>query len=176
MFIPIILGTARQGRNSEKAARFVLAEAENFGFQSELIDPREYLSKAETWADKESEKIIALRPKIRSADGIIIVSPEYNHGYPGELKMLLDSLYEEYAGKPVAICGVSIGMLGGSRMVEQMRQVCVEFHMLPVREAVYFANVGDLFDGEGKIKDVSYLKRMETLFKELKNYAEKLTK
>lgn len=57
------------------------------------------------------------------ADGLVIVSPEYNHGYPGEMKLMLDQLYKEYNRKPVGICGVSSGALGGARMVEQLRLI-----------------------------------------------------
>jgi NAD(P)H-dependent FMN reductase len=56
---------------------------------------------------------------------------EYNHSYPGELKMLLDMLFSQYAHKPVGICGVSSGAWGGTRMVEQLRLVCLAFHLGP---------------------------------------------
>ena len=71
------------------------------------------------------------REKARRSDGFIIVSPEYNHGYPGELKMLLNMLFSQYAHKPVGICRVSSGAWGGTRMVEQLRQVGLAFHLGP---------------------------------------------
>jgi len=173
MFIPIILGTARAGRQSEKVARFMLEQAKEAGLDSEILDVRDY----RVQATDNSVQIPAaekLREKIRNADGLIIVSPEYNHGYPGELKMMLDLLYEEYARKPVGICGVSSGPFGGTRMVEQMKPVCVEFHMVPIREAVYFSSVMDLFDGEGKIKDEAYRQRAQVFLGELARYARAL--
>lgn len=124
--------------------------------------------------DFEHPKTSIFSEKVKKADGLIIVSPEYNHGYPGALKNTLDYLYEEYARKPVGICGVSLGGLGGGRMVEQLRLVCVEFHMVPIREAIYFSNIQRLFDKEGKLLDESYLKRIDTFLKELFWYAKVL--
>jgi NAD(P)H-dependent FMN reductase len=175
MFIPIILGTARIGRQSEKVANYVLAEARKFGLETELIDVCDYRTNAtdNTGQLPEAKK---LSEKLKKAEGLIIVTPEYNHGYPGELKMMLDLCYKEYFGKPVGFCGVSKSGLGGARCVEQLRQVVVELHMMPIREAVYFSNVITLFDETGMIKDPSYADRLKTFFSELSKYAEALQK
>jgi len=170
MYIPIILGTARQGRQSEKVANFMLSETIKAGLQSEIIDVRDYRIEA-TDSTGELPQAKKLAEKITKADGLIIVSPEYNHGYPGELKMMLDMLYKEYFYKPVGFCGVSIGILGGARVIEQLRLVSIEFHMMPIREALYFSTVQNLFDEKGNIKDESYFKRVETFLNELINYA-----
>ncbi len=173
MYIPIILGTAREGRKSEKVAKFVYQETVNFGLETEIIDVRDYRIEATDNTGKATQAK-KLSEKIRKADGFIIVSPEYNHGYPGELKMTLDMLYAEYAKKPVAFCGVSIGGLGGARAVEQLRLISIEFHMLPIREAVYFSNVINLFDDNGEIKDLSYKERIKKMLDELSGYAQSL--
>ncbi len=173
MYIPIILGTAREGRQSEKAAKFILGEVEGAGIETELIDVRDYRIEA-TNNTQEIPQAKKLSQKITKADGLIIVSPEYNHGYPGELKMFLDMLYEQYAQKPVGFCGVSAGPLGGGRMVEQMRQVSVELHMVPIREAIYFPAVYNLFDEKGNIKDNSYHERVKKFLDELSWYAKNL--
>ncbi len=169
MYIPVILGTARKGRQSEKVADFILHKVLESGLTSEIIDVRDYRIEA---TDNTGESSVAkkLSEKIIKADGLIIVSPEYNHGYPGELKMMLDLLYKEYHGKPVGICGVSMGGLGGARMVEQLRLVVIEFHMTPIREALYFSSVSDLFDDKGEIKDESYHKRSKTFLDQLIKY------
>jgi NAD(P)H-dependent FMN reductase len=175
MYIPIILGTAREGRQSEKVASYVLAEVIKYGLESEILDAREYRSEA-TNNTQEIPPAKKLMPKIEKAEGLIIVSPEYNHGYPGELKMMLDLLYEQYFNKPVGLCGVSAGGLGGARMVEQVRQIVVELHMVPIREALYFPVVQNLFDEKGQIKDQSYAKRIKTFLDELTMYAKALSK
>ncbi len=172
MFIPIILGTARKGRRSEKAADFVLHKVLERGIESELIDVRDYRIEA-TDNSGESDQAKRLAEKIGKADGLVIVSPEYNHGYPGELKMMMDMLYEEYHGKPVGICGVSLGGLGGARMVEQLRQVAIEFHMIPIREAVYFSSIGELFDEKGDILDPIYNERVDKFLDQLIEYAKR---
>jgi NAD(P)H-dependent FMN reductase len=173
MYFPIILGTARQGRQSEKVANFMLAEVKKREFESEIVDVRDFRIPA-TDNSGESPEAQKLAGIIKRADGLIIVSPEYNHGYPGELKMMLDLLYEEYSAKPVGFCGVSSGGLGGARMVEQLRQVTIEFHMVPIREALYFPVVQNLFDENGNVKDDSYQERVGVFLQELVWYAQNL--
>jgi len=174
MYIPIILGTAREGRQSEKVAGFMLQEAIKYGLESELIDARDHRIEA-TNNTQEIPMGKKLEAKVQPADGLIIVSPEYNHGYPGELKMMLDMLYEQYFNKPLGICGVSMGGLGGARMVEQLRQVCIELHMVPIREALYFPVVQNLFDEKGIIKNAAaYAERIKNFLDELTWYAKAL--
>jgi NAD(P)H-dependent FMN reductase len=175
LYVPIILGTARKGRQSENAAVFVLEKAKEYGFETELLDVRDYRIKATDNTENlpEAKK---LEPKIFKADAIIIVSPEYNHSYPGELKMMLDMLYLQFRNKPVGICGVSSGVLGGARMVEVLRLSCLAFHMVPVGEAVYFSKIKDLFDENGRITDSSFHKKVEKFFDELSDYASELKK
>jgi NAD(P)H-dependent FMN reductase len=170
MYIPIILGTAREGRESQKVARFMLEKAIEFGFDSEIIDVRDYRLPA-TDNTKISDAANRFLEKVLRADGLVIVSPEYNHGYPGELKMMLDMLYEEYFGKPVGICGVSSGVFGGARMIEHLVATCVRFHMLPTGEVLYFPRVQDLFDEDGAIKKEAYHRRAKKFFDVLAGYA-----
>jgi len=175
MYIPIILGTARKGRQSEKAANYVLGEVKRAGLETELIDVRDY-GIAATDNTPETPQAKKLSEKITRADGLIVVSPEYNHGYPGELKMMIDMLYAQYAQKPIGFCGVSAGPLGGGRAVEQLRQVAVELHMVPIREAIYFPNVYTLFDEKGNINDKAYAERARKFLEELTWYAKALKK
>jgi NAD(P)H-dependent FMN reductase len=165
MFIPIILGTAREGRKSEKAARYMLRETQKLeGVETEILDVRDF--------PKETSKAFA--ENMARADALIIVAPEYNHSYPGELKTMLDMAYKEYHRKPIGICGVSMGGLGGARMVEQLRLVTIEFHMVPIREALYFSGIGKLFAEDGFITDESYADRVKAFHEELLWYAKAL--
>jgi NAD(P)H-dependent FMN reductase len=170
MYIPVILGTARAGRQSEKAAAFMLQKADEAGLESEIIDVRDYRLQA-TDNSKESPEAKKLAEKVLRADGLIIVSPEYNHGYPGELKMMLDMLFSEFAHKPVGICGVSSGPWGGVRMVEQLRLVCLAFHMVPTGEAVHFPKVQELFDDQGQLLGKPQHGQAKRLLRELIFYA-----
>jgi NAD(P)H-dependent FMN reductase len=174
MFIPVILGTAREGRQSEKVARFVLDSVSKAGIETELIDVKNYRIPATDNSGK-SDIYGKLSPKLMKADGFIIVTPEYNHGYPGELKMFLDMFYAEWARKPLGLAAVSIGPFGGARVVEQLREVAAELHMADIREVLHFPFVQNLFDEKGIIKDASaYEKRIKTFLDELSWYANAL--
>lgn len=168
--IPVLLGTAREGAASDAVAIYVNRQLLNRGIASELIDPADYHEK-KTF---EKEHIKPWADIMNAADGLVIVTPEYNHGYPGPLKEMLDALYEEFARKPVAVCGVSSGGLGGARVVEQVKLVTIELHMVPIRESVYFSGVRDLFNEDATIKDASYDARVGKLIDELVWYAEAL--
>lgn len=175
LFIPIVLGSGREGRQSEKAARYVFEQAKAYKkFETEFIDVRDYVTLPQTARSGMEVKQLPWQKIMSRADGLIIVSPEYNHGYPGELKLLLDQLYEEYNRKPVAICGASAGMMGGARMVECLRISLIELQMVPIRNAVYFSNISKLFDEKGEIKEESFSDRLKVMFDELVWYAEAL--
>lgn len=169
-FIPIIVGTGRKGSSTAKAAHFIYEQAQVFGFNTELIEVSEYVTHAITGA-MEKDKSEKAHDILQRADGVVIVSPEYNHGYPGELKLFLDQFYDEYARKPVGICGVSGGRLGGSRMVEALRTCVIELQMVPLHNAVYFGGIKGLFNEAGDIIDESYKVKAQTLFEELAWYA-----
>jgi len=166
MFIPIILGTAREGRQSEKVANFVLEVVKKAGHESLMVDARDYRLPA-TDNTGEPEPAKKLAEIVSKAEALIIVSPEYNHGYPGELKMLLDLLYEEYAGKKVGLCGVSMGPWGGARGLQALKLSLLAFSLIPVVQTVYFPNVTELFDASGGIKDPSYEKSIKGMLKAL---------
>jgi len=83
---------------------------------------------------------------IDRCDGLIIVTPEYNHGYPGLLKHALDMNLKEYIHKAVGICGVSAGPFGGARVIEGLLPVMRELGLVAIFEDVNFGKVGTLFD------------------------------
>lgn len=170
MYIPIILGTGRKGRQSEKVANYIKEQVLKTDVKTEILDVRDYRLVA-TDNTGEPEVAIQWKEKIVKANGLIIVSPEYNHGYPGELKMALDMMYSEYKGKPVGICAVSGGGLGGARVVENLLPVLIALGTVPLQNAMYFSNVQDLFDEQGAIKDASYDDRFKKFFDELLGYS-----
>lgn len=173
LFIPVILGTAREGRRSEHAARFVFEQVKKReGVETEMLDVRDFRLPA-TSDDEEVPLVKKYREIIKRADGLIIVAPEYNHGYPGELKMMLDMAYDEYAKKPVAICGTG-GRMGGVRAVEQLRAVVIELGAVPMLEAVYFSKIKEVFDESGALIDTAYEHRVGELLDSLLWYAKVL--
>jgi len=84
-----------------------------------------------------SERLKEFKAKIRAADGILIATPEYNYSVPGVLKNAIDAASRPYGdnpfdGKPAAIMGVSIGMLGTARAQYPLRQTMVFLNMYPL--------------------------------------------
>ncbi len=166
LFIPVILGTPRQGRQSEHVARFIHSEVQKRkGVESELIDIREM--NLTTRDAGEAIKDPKFSESMTRADGIVIVTPEYNHGYPGMLKHVLDSCLKEYVHKAVAICGVSAGGFGGTRVVENMLPVMRELGLVTIFWDGNFSSVQNVFDDKGNLKDESYIKRAGKFLKEL---------
>ena len=114
LFIPVLLGTVREGRQSEKVARYMVRRTEAYGgIETMLIDPRDLHLPMTDEGKSLGDRNPVYRDAIAQADGLIIVAPEYNHGYPGSLKRTLDLVRREYTHKPVGLCGVSAGMFGG---------------------------------------------------------------
>jgi NAD(P)H-dependent FMN reductase len=83
----------------------------------------------------ENEVVQKWADKIKEGDAFIIVTPEYNHGYPAVLKNAMDVIYPEWNRKPVGF--VSYGGAMGARSVEQLRQVAIELQMAPIRNAIH---------------------------------------
>ena len=166
LFIPVILGTPRKGRVSEHVARFVLAEvAARVGVETELIDIRDIPL---TTSDAgEAIKDAKFSATVERADALIIVSPEYNHAYPGLLKHVLDTNLKEYIHKAVGICGVSAGPFGGTRMIQSMLPVMRELGLVTIFWDGNFSNAQNIFDSDGNLLDQAYVKRIDKFLKEL---------
>lgn len=94
----------------------------------------------------------AFAAAIEAADAVVIVTPEYNHSFPGPLKTAIDGLRFEWAAKPVGFVSYG-GISGGLRAVEALRPVFAEVHAVTVRETVSFALAWERFDGDGRPKD-----------------------
>src|SRR2546421_1188783 len=166
IFIPVILGTTRQGRMSEHVANFVVAEvAKREGVETELIDIRNL--NLPTDDAGEQIKDAQFSRTVDRADALVIVAPEYNHGYPGMLKHALDSNLKEYIHKAVGICGVSAGVFGGARVIENLLPVMRELGLVTIFEDVNFGRIGTLFDERGKLLDENFVRRVDTFLNEL---------
>jgi NAD(P)H-dependent FMN reductase len=166
LFIPVILGTPRQGRMSEHVARFVLDEvAKRDGVRTELVDVRALNLKTDDAG--EAIKDAGFSATVARADALIIVTPEYNHGYPGLLKHALDTNLKEYIHKAVGVCGVSAGGFGGTRVIENLLPVLRELGLVTIFWDGNFSGVHKLFDASGKLLDESYVKRIDKFLKEL---------
>jgi NAD(P)H-dependent FMN reductase len=167
VFLPVILGTPRQGRASEHAARFVFQEvSQRPDMTTELIDIREI--RLPIHDAGEAIKDAKFSATVERADGLILVVPEYNHSFPGLLKHVLDTNLKEYIHKAVGVCGVSAGPFGGARMIENLLPVLRELGLATIFWDVYFGNARTLFDpATGKITDSSYDERVKKFIDEL---------
>ena len=164
--IPVILGTPRQGRLSEHVARVMLEElGRRAGVRTQLIDVRELpLSPMDAG---EAIKDPAFSETIMHADGLVIVAPEYNHGYPGMLKHALDTNLKEYIHKPVGLCGVSAGGFGGTRVVESLLPVLRELGLVTIFWDVNVSSAGKVFDAGGRLLDPALPRRVDKMLGEL---------
>lgn len=165
--ILVIEGTVREGRRSAVAAEFVVAIGRRFeGVVVTYIDPRHIPITGDGYNTKDS----GFADAVANADGFFIVTPEYNHSFPGSLKRLLDTEYESYHHKPVAFAGVSDGDWGGARAVEGLLPFARAVGLLPIKNTTYFPRVQDVFDDNGNIRpeyEAKYTKNVTGEFKEL---------
>jgi NAD(P)H-dependent FMN reductase len=90
--------------------------------------------------------------QIGASDAFVIVTPEYNHSFPGQLKIALDSVRDEWCAKPVAFVSYG-GLSGGLRAVEALRLVAAELHMVSLRATVSFHMAHSLFGNDGQPLD-----------------------
>jgi NAD(P)H-dependent FMN reductase len=171
--IPVILGTARKGRMSAHAARFVVGQlAREPGVVTELID----IATVPLPVDDAGEAIkdAGFAGKMTAADGLVIVTPEYNRSFPGLLKHVLDSCLKEYIHKAVGIVGVSAGPFGGTRVIEQLLPVMRELGLVTIFWDVNFGSVKKVFTEEGDLQDQAFVQRTDKFLKELIWMAETL--
>lgn len=142
--IKVIVGSTRKNRFSEKPAAWILEETKKReGVEAELLDLRDYplpfyeeaVPPTRFNGKYPSEMVEKWSKKVAEGDAYIIVTPEYNHGYPAVLKNAFDYVYAEWNNKPIGF--VSYGGVAGARSVEQLRLVAIELQMAPIRNAVH---------------------------------------
>lgn len=125
-------------------------------------------------------KVIDLKRRIREADAILIVTPEYNYSIPGVLKNAIDWASRPYGdsawnGKPVALMGASIGAIGTARAQYHLRQVFVFLNMFPINQPeVMISNAGERFDAKGNLTDETTKKLIRQLLQSLADWTRQL--
>lgn len=162
--VAVLVGTVRKNRKTIYAANLIHTVGSDLpNVKTTLVDPRDLHlpNEGQVVRDPSYTKIT------KEADAFFIVCPEYNHGFPGSLKRMLDSELKNYIHKPVALAGVSSGALGGARVIELLVPVVRELGMIVTFEDVRFPHVKDLFDDEGTLQDETYIKRVQKSYTEL---------
>ena len=159
--LALIYGSTRQGRFCDVVAAWAAEEVRGFGkFSLDLIDPAEKIPGL-TGESGDGGALSSLRQRIAAADAFLVVTPEYNHGYPAPLKSLIDSVGQEWHAKPVAFVSYG-GVSGGLRAVEQLRLVFAELNAVSVRDSVSFPGAWEQFDGSGQLVHPERHKRSMT--------------
>lgn len=164
--IVVIEGTTRGRRQSIHAARLVVEVGQALpGVEVTLVDPMDFPFEGDgNDPEGRNPQYTAVTAK---ADAFFIVTPEYNHSFPGSLKRMLDSELANYIHKPVAFAGVSNGGWGGVRAIESLVNAVREMGLVATFTDVHFPRVQDLFDDEGRLLDPKYRERVEWTYAEL---------
>ncbi len=164
--IAILEGTTRTKRESMHVAKLVEQIGQKTeGIEVKLVDPQQFSFPGDgndpEGKDPKYTEITAW------ADAFFIVTPEYNHSFPGSLKRMLDSELSNYIHKPVAFASVSNGRWGGIRAIEALVSPVRELGLVPTFTDASFPNVPKLFDDDGKLLDEVYVGIIEASYKEL---------
>jgi NAD(P)H-dependent FMN reductase len=151
---------------SVHAAHFMVGQIEKrSGVQTELID----ISNLPMPIDDAGEAIkdAAFSEKMAMADALVIVTPEYNHSFPGLLKHVLDSCLKEYIHKAAGIVGVSAGPFGGVRAIQDFLPVIRELGLVNIFWDVNFGNISHVFAPSGTLVDQAFIARADKFLNEL---------
>jgi NAD(P)H-dependent FMN reductase len=141
--IQVILGSTREGRFGERAAAWVIDRlGSRDDLEAELVDLRDYpmpyyeQDRPQAYGHREYPADVARwADTLERADGYMVITSEYNHGYSAVLKNALDNVHPELNRKPISFVGY--GNVGGARAIEQLRLVTIELEMAPLRHAVH---------------------------------------
>ena len=163
--IGLIYGSIREGRFCDTVAGWARTRIErDERFSVETIDPLTFgLTPS---LPIEADPSDTLRRRLERADAFVVVTPEYNHGYPAALKALIDSAYQQWRAKPVGFVSYG-GISGGLRAVEQLRLVFAELHAVTLRDSVSLANPWDGFDAAGRLLPEAPNRALTTMLRHL---------
>lgn len=152
LHLAVIIGSTRDGRFGTTVSDWFVAEART---RPDLVLDVIDLADADLpdrYPREPTPAVTAYAERLDRADGFVVVTPEYNHGYPAPLKQAIDLARREWQAKPVAFVSYG-GLSGGLRAVEQLRQVFAEVHAVTVRDTVSFHLAHSAFDADGRPVD-----------------------
>jgi NAD(P)H-dependent FMN reductase len=162
----IIVGSTRPGRAADVVVPWVVKSAQaRDGFEVEVADLRdwklphfaEHLGSIGDLNDPTySDPVVkAWNNKMKESDAFIIITPEYNHSVPGELKNAIDTVWLSFGfrNKPVAFVGYSGGISGAMRAIEHLAHIFIEAEAAPLRNTVVLPHVRSTFKEDGEPTD-----------------------
>ncbi|QNP70603.1 NAD(P)H-dependent oxidoreductase [Streptomyces roseirectus] len=155
--VGVIVGSVRTGRFAGTVADWFVGQARlREDMEIEVVDLCEPALVAELKlsldAGERPEGEPGFAARIGAQDAYVVITPEYNHGYPASLKLAIDYVFGEWRAKPVSFVSYG-GIAGGHRAVEQLRQVFAELHAVTLRDTVSFHNAWQQFDEAGALLD-----------------------
>ena len=167
--IVILSSSVRRERKSHRVALYFLHYLkENKLATSEILDLKEYdfpiFEDTIKTLQNPSKKVVEFSKKIKEADGIIIVTPEYNGSFPASLKNAIDLLYDEWSHKPISISTVSSGIFGGTQALVSLQFILWKIGAQVVTNMFPVPNVAESFDATGKAVDKAAMDRLAKLF------------
>lgn len=182
LHIAIISGSVRTGRKSHNVAKYFndYIARQNLA-TAEILDLKEFnfpiMEERLINLTNPSSQVKIFSEKIIKADAVILISPEYNGGYPASVKNAIDVLVKEWYHKPIGLVGVSSGNFGAISAVAQLQSVLLKIKATPISTIFPVPNVQDTFDDNGNAIDkVSMDKRAAAFLKELIWVAEAFNK
>jgi NAD(P)H-dependent FMN reductase len=158
MNILIISASVRTGRNSNRVALFFRNFIETNKLASvEIADLQQYqfpvFDERLKFQKNPSPEAVAFAARVKAADGVLIVTPEYNGGYPASLKNVVDLLTDEWKRKPVAISTVSAGGFGGMQVIISLQYSMWKLQTWTVPAMFPVPKVAESFDEQGNPVD-----------------------
>lgn len=156
--VAIISSSVRTGRNSHRVAIYFKRYIEENKLATvEIVDLMEYqfpvFDERLRFQKEPTEKMLDFAGKIKAANGVLIVTPEYNGGYPASLKNVVDLLYDEWRRKPIAISTVSDGSFGGTQVITSLQFSLWKIRAWTVPAMFPVPKVRDAFDEQGNPTD-----------------------
>lgn len=156
--LALIIASTRQGRFSPAIGQWTAGIADSRPeFTTDIIDLADHSLPADL---SGSAAAAELAGRIGEADAVLVVTCEYNHGYPASLKLAIDTVRTEWAAKPVGFVSYG-GVAGGLRAVEQLRQVFAELHAVTMRDTVSFHFPHNRVEPDGRVTDPDSAKAAE---------------
>ncbi|MFT5849676.1 MAG: NAD(P)H-dependent FMN reductase [Patiriisocius sp.] len=164
--ITLVLGTARAERSSEAVTTALQNAFTTKGVTVNFVDVKDHVKEAVTLPDwgvgGANEVPTRWQETVASSTSFVFVLPEYNHGYPGEWKLLIDSLSKSaYAGKKAYTVAVSAGNFAGVRLADHVLPVYVELMLQPMPNRLYIGSVKNALSTKGEVLDASMQERID---------------
>lgn len=168
--ILMVLGSSREGRVGVHVGNWMNAELKKRDdIDLTYVDLKEF--HLPLFGEEASPRIVEWQQMIEKADGYILITPEYNHGYSSVLKNAMDYALPQWAFKPAAFVSYSAGPFGGVRATEQLRQVTAELKLYGLRDGLHIPFVNKVFSEQGALVDNSLTGRLEPFMKQLVYWA-----